>query len=139
GRSAYWPDDSATVWSLALNGSPVWSALPAPPLLSRRYAHAAAYDPVRQRMWVYGGADEFGSFRLSSDLAWFDLAGSGGWTVVTPDGPVPPGLAERVMVYDSARDRLLLFGGIQSFSLAPMRDVWQLSLSGSPAWTKLTV
>ncbi len=140
GRSAFWPDDSAAVWSLSLSATPDWSVIETPQaLLSRRFAHAVALDPTRDRMWVYGGADQIGSLNFSPGLYYLDLAGTPAWTSVTAAGPAPPGLAEHVMAYDASRDRILLFGGIRAFTGAAMQDVWQLTLSGTPTWSQLTV
>jgi len=38
-------------------------------------------------------------------------------------------------VYDPVGDRIVLFGGFDGFALG---DVWQLSLSGTPAWSQIT-
>ena len=87
GRSAFWPDDSAAVWSLSLSGSPEWSVVETPQaLLSRRFAHAVAHDPTRDRMWVYGGADQIGSLNFSPGLYYLDLAGTVAWTRVARCG-----------------------------------------------------
>ncbi len=140
GRSAFWPDDSAAVWSLSLSGTPEWSVLQTPQaLLSRRFAHAAALDPTRSRMWVYGGSDNVGSLNFSPHLYYLDLTGTPQWFGVAPAGPAPPGLVEHVLAYDSLRDRLLLFGGSRAFTGAQMQDVWTLNLSGPPAWSQLVV
>ena len=140
GRSAFWPDDSAAVWSLSLTGTPAWSVLQTPQaLLSRRFAHATALDPTRARMWVYGGSDELGSANFSPHLYYLDLAATPQWVGVAPAGSAPPGLVEHVLVYDSLRDRLLLFGGSRAFTVTPMQDVWQLNLSGTPTWSQLAV
>jgi hypothetical protein len=39
------------------------------------------------------------------------------------------------MVYDSLRDRLIIFGGRDEFGW--FGDVWALNLSGPPVWTEL--
>ena len=41
------------------------------------------------------------------------------------------------MVYDSARDRLILFGG--SGSPRSINDAWELLLSGTPIWRQLSI
>ena len=46
------------VWALSLAGTPAWTQLTptgTPP--SARYGHSAIYDPVRDRMVVFGGYD----------------------------------------------------------------------------------
>src|SRR2546426_990241 len=45
------------VWELSLSGSPAWTALaPSGPSPTPRSGHTAVYDPVRDRMLVFGGA-----------------------------------------------------------------------------------
>ena len=49
----------------------------------------------------------------------------------------PPTLEETPAVYDPTRQSMLLFGGRVSQSEQLSNDVWELSLSGPPTWTKL--
>ena len=52
----------------------------------------------------------------------------------------PPARFYQEMVYDSANDRAIMFGG--AANCAPLNDVWVLAhasgLTGAPAWTQLT-
>ena len=62
----------ADLWALDLGGVPSWSALTStgtPP--TGRTGHTAIYDPVRDRMIVFGGSS--GGVRLS-DVWALDLA-----------------------------------------------------------------
>src|SRR5262245_50766971 len=60
------------VWALSLSGSLAWTELtPAGNPPSGRYGHAVIYDPLRDRMLVFGGWD--GSLR--SDLWALSLSG----------------------------------------------------------------
>jgi YVTN family beta-propeller protein len=93
----------------------VWSAGPtAPPGLTRRQYSAMAYDSARGRIVLFGGSSD-GS--ISYDDTW-EYDGTA-WTA----GPAaPPGLTPRLahsMAYDSARGRIVLFGG--SF----LNDTWE--------------
>ena len=58
------------------------------------------------------------------------------WTQLSPEaGPSPR--VGHAMAYDSARDRVLVFGGQQASGDSPLlSDLWALSLQG-PAWTQL--
>ena len=121
------------VWALSLSGSPAWSELaPAGSLPSARYTHTAIYDPVRDRMVVFGGYD--GTRR--NDVWALSLAGSPAWSVVGPAGSLPDARNTHTAIYDPVRDRMVVFGGYDASGL--LNDVWALSLAGSPAWSALT-
>jgi hypothetical protein len=115
------------VWALSLAGSPAWSELsPAGPPQSARYLHTAIYDPVRDRMVVFGG-DHSGD---PNDVWALTLSGSPAWSELTPVGTPPTGRYGHTAIYDPVRDRMVVFGGGGN-------DVWALSLAGSPVWSEL--
>ena len=126
----------ADVWSLGnLSGVPTWSTLsvsgtkPTP-----RAGHDAVLDPSRDHLWVFGGVTSTIPGFLG-DLWRLSLAGSPTWSLVTPSGG--PGVRQgHSMVYDSIRDRILLFGGNDTTLF--FNDVWSLSLSDPATWTLLT-
>ncbi|OGF14524.1 MAG: hypothetical protein A2W00_04145 [Candidatus Eisenbacteria bacterium RBG_16_71_46] len=121
------------MWALSLAGSPAWSVLAlagSPP--SARYSPAAIYDPVRDRLVVFGGNDGSG---LRNDVWALSLAGSPAWSTLAPAGSLPVARYQHAAVYDPMRDRLVVFGGYDGTSLR--NDVWELSLAGSPAWSAL--
>ncbi len=120
------------LWALSLAGSPAWSALAAagsPP--PARSLHSAIYDPVRDRMVVFGGNS--GSFR--NDVWALSLAGSTAWSALAPTGSPPLGRYGHTALYDPVRDRMVVFGGVDTGSWP--NDVWVLSLGGTPAWSAL--
>ena len=114
------------VYELSLSGGPTWThvttAGPTPP---GRYEHSAIYDPVRDRMVIYGGS---GGSDLNDVQA---LSLSGGvptWSQIPNSGATPRrSSATRRAVYDPVRDRMLVFGG--TFS-----DVYALTLADPPTW-----
>ncbi|HZM27053.1 MAG TPA: kelch repeat-containing protein, partial [Gemmatimonadales bacterium] len=109
------------VWALSLAGSPAWSELtPAGTPPSARYAHAAIYDPVRDRMVVFGGSDP----HLRNDVWALSLAGSPAWSELIPAGIPPAARDEHTAIYDPVRDRMVVFGGSGN-----RNDVWALSLA----------
>ena len=71
-----------------------------------RYGHAMAYDEVRHRVVLYGGTDAAANPRQSLNDAWE-------WDGTTwmPVSQGPPPLSGHGMVFDSARSRIVLFGG----------------------------
>jgi len=123
------------VWALSLAGTPAWTRLTpsgTPPGI--RYAHSAIYDPVRDRVVVFGGSPGAGYF---NDVWALSLAGTPAWTQLTPTGTPPSGRLCHSAIYDPVRDRMVVFGGREYW--APLLDdVWALSLAGAPEWTQLT-
>src|SRR5207245_666067 len=123
-------DNLNDVWALSLAGSLAWTALaPAGSPPSARYSPTAFYDPVRDRMLVFGGYDS-----VYHNDAWaLSLAGSPAWSPLAPAGS-PPARYRHTAIYDPVRDRMLVFGGSDSLY---RNDVWTLSLAGSSAWNAL--
>lgn len=119
------------VWEYAPPGTGVWRPLspqgPAPP---GRAQHAAVYDPVRDRVLVFGG--DGGTFL--GDLWALNLAGAPAWQALSPTGTPPSPRREHSLVYDPVADRVILYGG---FDGARRGDVWALSLAGTPAWSRI--
>ena len=125
---------SNDTWALSLSGSPAWSALaPAGMLPSARYGQTAIYDPVRDRMVVFGGRDEFGARK---DVWALSLAVVPSWTALAPSGSPPSTRYGHAAIYDPVRDRMVVFGGYDPEN-GTRNDTWALSLSGSPAWSAL--
>jgi hypothetical protein len=131
-------DDAALsdVWALALEGAPAWTELAptgTPPIA--RWRHSVIYDPVRDRMVVFGGADDSGT--PHNDVWALSLAGTPAWTELTPTGTPPAPRAYHSAIYDPVRVRMIVFGGDANGGVH-FNDVWALSLAGTPAWTQLT-
>jgi galactose oxidase-like protein/fibronectin type III domain protein len=117
------------VWALSLAGSPSWTVFTpggTPPPSAKGFT--SVYEPLRDRMIVYGGG---------SDVWALSLAGSPSWTVFTPGGTPPSSATSFTSVYDPLRDRMIVYGGYDS-SYEPLNDVWELRLTGSPTWARLT-
>ena len=115
------------VWALSLDESPRWDLIVpkgAPP--SKRTAHSAIYDPLRDRMLVFGG------FRLNNEVWELSLADTA-WRLLTTTGTPPSRRSEHAAIYDPIRDRMIVFGG--SEGNRRLNDVWALSLAGTPAWS----
>ena len=129
------------VWSLSLAGTPTWTQLSptgtAPPT---RFQHTAIFDAPRNRMVVYGGISEFTG--LVNDVWALSLSGTLSWSQLNPTGGPPPARREHSAVFDSPRNRMLVFGGyVSDFGGSVLADptVWALDLAGSPAWSPLPV
>jgi hypothetical protein len=127
------------LWSLALDGSPQWTAVPTtgtPP--PARGNHTAVYDAARDRMVVFGGDNSSLSF---NDTWTLDLAATPPvWAPLTPLGTPPLGRTGHVAVFDPAGDRMIVFGGNQSSPhvISVTNDTWALRFASPPTWTPVT-
>jgi hypothetical protein len=119
-------------WELSLSGNPAWNQIPNPSGTgpSRRSDHTAIYDPVRDRMIVFGGYEDY-----SRNDTWaLSLTGSPEWTSLVATGNPPSARSDHTAIYDPVRDRMIVFGGYDG---SPRNDTWALTLGGSPAWSQL--
>jgi galactose oxidase-like protein/Kelch motif protein len=127
------PDCPAKVWTLSLSGPLTWEELtvqgPAP---ASRNEHFATYDVVDDRMIVYGGN---GCCSGAFDDLWsLSFADPPTWSQAQVVGPGPGARGSASVAYDSARRRILLFGG---WNGSAHDDLWALSLTGAASWTLL--
>jgi hypothetical protein len=121
------------VRALSLGDDPTWTELEPGGIPPRpRCAHSAIYDPMRDRMIVFGG---WVGDSVYSETWALSLAGRGVWTKLMPSGEPPPARCEHNAVYDPLRDRMLVLGGWASDGWHS--DVWALSLGDTLVWTKL--
>lgn len=134
------------VWTLSLGDHPTWTQLfptGEPPM--GRVEHALVYDPVQDRMIVYGGLlaaynnylDDTWALSLGEDPTWVPISDSIYPSIgVGPGGDGHgPGVRLAATIDDPFRDRLLVFGGL-GVEL-PTSEVWALPLSGTAVWTRL--
>ena len=116
-------------WALDLAGEPTWIELhPPEPLPSTRYNHTATYDPVRERMVVFGGIPVY------DDNTWtLSLAGAPEWTEHdTESGEFGGGAwSSHSAVYDDRFDRVVVFGGAHGLAFGYRDDTWVITL-GDP-------
>ena len=86
---------------------------------SRRTHHAMAYDEVSSRVILFGGFDNSTGQTHGDTWEW----DGSDWTQRAPTTAPPPRSAHR-MVYDRARQRVVLFGGIGSLAQR-FADTWE--------------
>jgi len=135
------------VWVLTnangVGGTPTWRQLspvgtpPAP-----RWAHAATYDAVNNRMIVFGGDNQ--SLIFSDTWVLSNANGLGGpptWTRLSPTGGPPEGQDSATAVYDATNNVLIEFAGTMQGFAADANSVWTLSnangLGGAPVWKRI--
>jgi hypothetical protein len=120
------------VWQLPLFGAPTWSTIaPSGTPPPQRTEHTAVYDPIGDRVIVFGGF----SFGVVADTWALNLSGVPSWTQLSPANAPPPVRYAHSAIYDSARRRMVIFGGDNN-SVA-LSDAWELTLDGGPAWNAL--
>lgn len=106
-----------------------WQALYGP---SRNgAAGAAVLDDSRHRLISWGGD------LTTTDVRVLGLDGAPcAWSILKTTG-TPPAIRDgHAMVYDHNHDRLILWGGQKSGVF--FHDLWQLTLGGTPTWTKIS-
>jgi len=126
-----------------LGGAPHWMLLSqtgdAP---GARILHTAVYNPVSNRMIVFGGRDDTNS-TVPADVWVLEhangLGGTPNWILLSPTGGPPSDRYRQAAVYDLNTNRMIIFGGAPS----PYKnDVWVLDhadgLGGTPSWTALS-
>ena len=125
------------VWIRSLSSLEPWTELPVEgPAPKPRMNHAAIYDPLRNRIVVYGGwpNDAVGSREVWS----LELSGTPRWTDITPEEEGPGYRIGVQAAYDPIGDRMIVVGGHPADNVAFPSDVWILQLSEPVHWTKLT-
>ena len=125
-------DDGA---ELRVEARPPWAqrGVPGDAGPTPRRGHAVAYDSARDRVVLFGGVDAKtagGCNGSGSSLCGWTWEWDGaGWSRRLPtdpegDGDPSPRL-DHAMAYDSARGRVLLFGGHQGTEWGALSDTWE--------------
>jgi hypothetical protein len=103
-----------------------------------RMTHSLIYDPLRNRMILYGGYGYTTSEGYLSDVWALNFGKDPAWTqLATNDGPGARGFHSAI--YDPTQDRVLVFGGVSNTPGQRdtyFNDVWSLSLSDLQ-WTRI--
>jgi hypothetical protein len=120
------------VWTLNLTGSPAWTLLsPSGTPPTGRERHSAIYDPVSDRMLVFGGSDG----ALKNDVWALSLGNAPEWSLITPAGTPPSARYRHTALYDPVRVRMVVFGG--NAASGACADAWGLTLAGAPSWSAI--
>lgn len=102
-----------------------------------REGHGAIYDPVQQRMLVFGGYYEDSTTHYCNDVWQWSPGDTTGWVEVDVAGPRPGARLSFGTTYDPVRRRMLVHGGEYAYQAIQPDDLWALSLDGTPAWTQV--
>lgn len=95
-----------------------------------RQAHALAYDEQRQLAVLFGGCLDALCAIVDNDT--WEWNGSA-W-VWRPSTPLPPARSGQGLAYDQARQRMVLFGGLDSYG-GRLGDTWEWD---GTAWVERT-
>jgi len=106
---------------------------------------SAGYDPATNTMIVFGGYDwGMAGSDTNAVLLYAPANGSGNWTTLIANGVAgsPAARDAHSSVYDSANNRMIVFGGETFPSYTNLNDVWVLSNAngqgGTASWTQLS-
>jgi galactose oxidase-like protein len=110
----------------------VWNLLSGPIDPPQTADARAIHDPRRHRMVLVNGDNLHELWELT-----LPASGPHAWQRVPVRGAeFPSTRGGFTAVYDSVRDRVIVFGGAHDFT--PSNEVWSLSLGDAPAWARLT-
>ncbi len=123
-------------------GTPPWAQLlPAGTLPSVRKAHSAIYDPMNNRMIVFGGRVWNQAAQTDTSLGdlWQlgnanGLGGAPAWTQLAQYGALPGPRFYHGTALDEANQRMIVLGGRDSTD-TPSNRVWVLALNQAPVAT----
>ncbi|MEZ4265467.1 MAG: kelch repeat-containing protein [Myxococcota bacterium] len=129
-------------WTLDLKTGQ-WTELATTGKPDSRLFAASLWDAKRQRMIIYGGADEDAFFSAGGGILgglWgLAITGTtGGWAQLDDLSPtVPNDRFWASMVLDAERNRYLLFGGHDGAELGNRNDLWAFDADGG-TWSKVS-
>jgi Galactose oxidase, central domain len=100
---------------------------------SARWDASIVYDSNSDRLVLYGGRSSAsnGTSYVTYGDVWIYTLSTRQWSSITPSGSAPAASSGHTAIYDSARDRMILYGGA-------ITGVVALSLGASPAWSSVS-
>lgn len=102
---------------------PVWTQFGPGP----RYAHTAVFDPTTKYEIVFGGTQVSSTAVLNDVWVSSSISTSLMFTPLAVTGSLPPARYGHVSTYDSATNRMTVFGGAAGSPASCMNDVWVLT------------
>jgi hypothetical protein len=119
---------------LAAQTEGTWGQVPITGSAVQTGATSVIYDPSEHRKILVCG-DICNNFCFSSRVSVLNL-GTNAWSEVVPTGTAPPTRFIPILVYDSSRQRIVMFGG----SYRSDTQVWELKFGagGTMSWAPLT-
>ena len=127
-------------------GNPSWIMLsPIGTAPTPRGNPSAVYDPLSNRLIIFGGRKSLANNELFNDV-WVltnanGLGGTPEWKRIDPIGPLPPARLAHVLGFDPNSNRLIIYGGISMDETSSGTDTWVLTHAngsgGTSQWIKL--
>jgi prepilin-type N-terminal cleavage/methylation domain-containing protein len=84
----------------------------------KRYEHSAVYDGSSDKMFVFGGYNA----GVYNNEIWSYNGATNAWLKVTPSGTAPTGRDMHTTVWDTARNKMYVFGGYNAGNW--YNDIW---------------
>jgi hypothetical protein len=122
-------------------GTPTWTQLTTAGVAPTPRENASAIlDSTNNVLTLFGG--DAGAAGMADVWSLSNANGQGGtptWTHILPTGTAPVARTGQSSVYDSANNRMIMFGGVTTLTGAiPLGDTWILTfannIGGAPAW-----
>jgi hypothetical protein len=140
--TGYFNDAWVLTHANGIGGTPAWHELKTsgtPP--SERESASAVYDSVNNILTIYAG--DAGGAGFGDVWTLSNANGSGGtpvWTELSPSGTAPVARTGQTATYDSASDRMTIFGGVNGGTT--LTDTWLLTsangIGTTPSWIQIT-
>ncbi len=113
---------------------------------SSRHSHSAVWDPTSSQVIIFGGESTATAAGLND--VWLGTTSTSlndSFTQLLPTGTAPSGRYGHVATYDSASNRMMIFGGAAGSPLSCANDVWILDGANgrnqrnpTPDWIPIT-
>jgi hypothetical protein len=111
-----------------------------------RYAQSMFYDSVSNGMFVFGGQHALTNTNFSDYWELNPAIGSNNlsWALVVVKGTHPANRGGHVALYDSASNRMMMFGGEEGFPKPCVNDYWIMTgannvVGAKPTWALKTI
>ncbi|MHC4661564.1 MAG: Kelch repeat-containing protein [Planctomycetota bacterium] len=126
------------VWEYDIE-SAAWQQLSPGGSFTARYAHSAVYDGKRRRIIAFGGLNSTDTPLDSIDILDISSGGSGTWIPTSPSGSLPEARYGHVAAFDTAGDRMVVFGGTNGSDFFTETAFLDFSCSAMGAWQSLGI
>jgi len=136
--NALTPDADKDLWRFDIE-SATWTQMSAHPGVKDRMWHSALFDPTRDRIVFYGGADEtafFDDAEYFKDFLYYWPEGNRWDQDLFTIGDAPQGRFWSQITYNASNDSYFLFGGHDDAQLGNRNDTWVFSPEAE-VWTQV--